>query len=62
MSTESEEVKAAAADLTHAMSRLLRAIDGAGGDGDAAGEIPEQLPEELERLAARLNAARGFSS
>jgi hypothetical protein len=60
MSTESDEVKAAAEELTHAMSRLVRAIDGAG-EGEAAGGIPEKLPEELERLAARLSAARGFS-
>jgi hypothetical protein len=61
MSTESDEVTAAASELTHAMSRLVRAIDAGGNDGDSAGAIPEKLPEELERLAARLNAARGFS-
>ena len=48
MSTESDEVTAAAAELTHAMSRLVRAIDASGGDGEAAGAIPEKLPEELE--------------
>lgn len=62
MSTESEEIKAAAAELTHAMSRLLRAMDAAGDEGAAAQSVPEQLPEELERLAARLNAAGGFSA
>jgi hypothetical protein len=61
MSTESDEVTTAVSELTHAMSRLVRAIDASGGDGEAAGAIPEKLPEELERLAARLNAARGFS-
>jgi hypothetical protein len=28
----------------------------------AAKDIPEALPEQLERLAARLSAARGFSN
>lgn len=62
MSTESDEIKAAAAELTHAMSRLLRAIDAAGDEAAAAQSVPEQLPEELERLAARLNASGGFSA
>jgi hypothetical protein len=45
MSTESDEVTAAAAELTHAMSRLVRAVDASGDDGEAAGAIPEKLPE-----------------
>jgi len=60
MGTEADDIKSAASDLTHAMSGLLRAIDAAGDDGTAAREIPEKLPEELERLAARLSAARGL--
>jgi hypothetical protein len=61
MSNENDDIKTAASTLTSAMSGLLRAIDAAGDEGAAAKDIPEQLPEELERLAARLNAARGFS-
>jgi hypothetical protein len=44
------------------MSQLLRAIDAAGDEGAAVGSIPAQLPDELERLAARLNAAGGFGT
>jgi hypothetical protein len=40
---------------------LLRAIDAMTDEREAANDIPEELPAELERLAARLNAARGFS-
>jgi hypothetical protein len=61
MSTE-EDIKAAAAGLTHAMSQLVRAIDAAGDESAAVASIPQQLPEELERLAARLNAAGGFGT
>jgi hypothetical protein len=60
MSAE-DDIKAAVAELTHAMSQLVRAIDAAGDEG-AAGGIPEALPEQLERLAARLNAAGGFGT
>jgi hypothetical protein len=56
---EEENLKSAALNLTTAMSGLLRAIDAIGDDGAAAKDIPEDLPAELERLAARLNAARG---
>ena len=62
MSSQADDIKAAAAELTHAMSQLLRAIDAAGDEGAAVGSIPAQLPDELERLAARLNAAGGFGT
>jgi len=61
VSDEKVEVTTAASELTHAVSELLRAIDAAGDDGAAAKDIPEELDEELDRLVARLNAARGFS-
>jgi hypothetical protein len=55
MSNEDDSIKAAASKVTSAMSGLLRAIDAAADDGSAVRDIPEELPEELERLAARLN-------
>ncbi|HWF15556.1 MAG TPA: hypothetical protein VG244_05190 [Acidimicrobiales bacterium] len=61
MSDENDDVKTAASKLTDAMSGLLRAIDAIGDEGAAASDIPDDLPEQLEELAARLNAARGFA-
>lgn len=61
MSTGDDQVKAAVSELTAAMSGLLRAIDAVGDDGAAAKDIPEKLSEDLDRLVARLDAARGFS-
>jgi hypothetical protein len=59
--SDETDVTTAASELTHAVSGLLRAIDALGDDRMAAKDIPDDLPEELERLVARLNAARGFS-
>jgi hypothetical protein len=61
MSNEDNDIKAAASNLTDAMSGLLRAMDALADESAAAKDIPEDLPGQLERLAARLNAARGFS-
>jgi hypothetical protein len=55
-----DDIRSAVSTLTNAMSGLLRAIDALADEAAAAKEIPEKLPEELERLAARLSAARGF--
>jgi len=62
MSGENDDIETAASRLTDAMSGLLRAVDAVADEGVAARDIPEELPEQLERLAARLNAARGFGS
>jgi hypothetical protein len=59
--SDETDITTAASELTHAVSGLLRAIDALGDDRAAAGDIPDDLPDELERLVARLNAARGFS-
>ncbi len=60
MSNENDDIKTATSKLTDAMSGLLRAIDAVGDEGAAAKEIPDELPDQLESLAARLNAALGF--
>jgi hypothetical protein len=60
-SDDDSTIRAAALNLTNALSGLVRAIDAMKDEGAAARDIPEDLPDELERLAARLNAARGLS-
>ncbi len=62
VSHDKDDVTTAASELTHAVSGLVRAIDVVGDDGAAAKDIPDELAEELERLVARLNAARGFDA
>jgi hypothetical protein len=42
------------------MSRLVRAIDAVGDDGEAAAHISEAIPEALQELATRLSAAAEF--
>jgi hypothetical protein len=61
MGNENDDVKAAAARLTDAMSGLLRAMDAIADEGVAVRDIPEELPGQLELLSERLNAARGFA-
>jgi hypothetical protein len=62
MSTEDDNIKTAASNLTDAMSGLVRAMDARADESAAVKDIPEELPDQLERLAARLNAAGGFGS
>jgi hypothetical protein len=61
MSTQTDAVTTAAADLTHAMSRLVKAIDDIGDDGEAIRHIPADLPEQLGRLATRISADSGLA-
>jgi hypothetical protein len=61
MTTQTEAVATAAADLTHAMSKLVKAIDDVGDDGEAMQHLPEDLSPELDRLVARISAAQGLA-
>jgi hypothetical protein len=61
MNREVDDIRTAVSTLTNAMSELVRAIDVVANDEAAATEIPNVLPEQLERLAARLSAVRAFS-
>jgi hypothetical protein len=61
MTTETEAVAKEASALTHAMSNLVKAIDGVGDDGVAVQHLPEDLPEALERLVARISATTGLN-
>jgi hypothetical protein len=62
MSSETDEVKAAAEELVHTMARFVRAIDAVGDDGEAAKHIPDRVPKAVEDLSDRLNAGQGFSA
>jgi hypothetical protein len=62
MTTETDAVATAAAELTHAMSRLVKAIDDLGDDRLALQHIPEDVPPALDRLVARLSADQGLSA
>jgi hypothetical protein len=62
MSSPTEEIEAAASALTQAMVRLVRAMDAVEDDGEAARHMPEELSEALEGLAARVSAAKGFTT
>jgi hypothetical protein len=62
VTTQTDEIEAAASELAHAMSRLVRAIDAVGDDGEAAGHISESMPEALQELASRLTSAQAFGS
>jgi outer membrane murein-binding lipoprotein Lpp len=62
MSAKAEEIQAAVSELAHAMARLVRALDALGDDGEAAGNVSEEMVRAIEGLAARLGAAGGFHS
>jgi hypothetical protein len=61
MSTETDAVATAAADLTHAMSRFVKAIDDLGDDRLSMQHVPEDLSPELDRLVTRISAAQGLA-
>jgi hypothetical protein len=59
--SEAEEIEGTVAQLTHAMTGLLRVIDAKGADA-VAGHLSETLLSALEELMSRLNAIRGYPS
>jgi hypothetical protein len=58
--SEAEEIEGTVAQLTYAMTGLLRVIDAKGADA-VAGHLSETLLSALEELMSRLNAIRGFA-
>jgi hypothetical protein len=62
MGSPTEAIGAAASELTHAMVRLVRAMDVVEDDGEAARHMSEEVSEALEGLAARVSAAKGFAT
>jgi hypothetical protein len=59
VSEGTETCQVALSNLVDAMSGLLRALNALAGKGVLGEGVPEELPEELARLAARLHAVRG---
>jgi epsilon-lactone hydrolase len=59
MATEHDELQAAVAELTHSMSRFVRALD-AVGDSEAASHLSPDFVSNLGRLTARLDAIEGI--
>jgi hypothetical protein len=56
---DAQEIEAAVADLSHAMTGLVRVIDVKGSEA-VAGHISDALSDALDELVSRLNAIRGF--
>jgi hypothetical protein len=61
MASDTDEVAQAVADLTHAMTGLVRVIDDRGPEA-VASHISDAFSEALAELVARLDAIRGFTS
>jgi hypothetical protein len=61
MASETDEVAQAVAELTHAMTGLVRVIDAKGPEA-VASHISDALADGLDELVARLNAIRGFTN
>ena len=61
MTTQTDTVATAATELTHAMGRLVKAIDDVGDDAEATRHVSDDLPAALERLATRISAAQGLA-
>jgi hypothetical protein len=60
VSNQTDEIQAAASELSHAMARLVRAMDAVEDDQEASLHLSEGMSEALERLAARVSAAVGY--
>jgi hypothetical protein len=61
MDSDGQDIEAAVAALTHAMTGLLRVIDDKGPDA-VAPHISDSLSDALDKLVVRLNAIRGFAA
>ncbi len=61
MTADTKAVETAATELTHAMGRLVKAIDDVGDDREATQALSGDLPAALERLAGRISAAQGLA-
>jgi hypothetical protein len=62
MSSETDEVRQAASELLQSMTRLVRAMDAVGDDGEAAKHISDATLEALDELASRTGSAKTFGS
>ncbi len=61
MAKEHDELQAATEELTHSMTRFLRALD-AVGDSEAASHLSPGFVSNLERLSTRLDGLEGLGS
>ena len=61
MPTDHDELDAAIAELTHSMTRFVRALD-AVGESEAVSHFSPDFVSEVERLTARLDGIEGFGS
>ncbi len=61
MPAEHDELETATSELTHSMSRFIRALD-AVGDSEAAKRLSPDFLNGVERLSARLDGIQEFGS
>jgi hypothetical protein len=61
MAKEHDELQAATEELTHSMTRFLRALD-AVGDAKAASHLSPDFVSNLDRFTTRLEGLEGLGS
>ena len=61
MAQEHDQLEAATEELTHSMTRFLRALD-AVGDSEAASRLSPDFVSNLERFTTRLEGLEGLGS